>query len=189
MRTIMSQLAQAWQEELTEAERETWITYANAVTVRNKLGDTIKLTGQNWFIRNNSVWMQMSQEYDTSITNVKLDIGPPPGAISFVYTEEEGENPATLVANWSIPTSFPSPRVGIWISRPKSPTVNYYKGPYQYLRYNQSTSTSGPIIPPYGWEEGEKIFFRFRARYTDGRLSDAVEIGYTLPGPVLPEEE
>jgi hypothetical protein len=52
-RSVFSQLSKKWQTTLTDPDRDSWNTYAAAITVKNKLGEDIHLTGQLMFFRTN----------------------------------------------------------------------------------------------------------------------------------------
>ena len=54
VRTALSYLAMIWASLLTAAERTSWNTYAAAVAIKNRLGETVYGTGFNHFIGWNS---------------------------------------------------------------------------------------------------------------------------------------
>lgn len=58
IRTLLSYLAEIWHTTLDDVKRGQWETYANAINMNNRLGEAIKLTGFNHFIRSNVARMQ-----------------------------------------------------------------------------------------------------------------------------------
>ena len=56
-RARVSFLSEYWASDLSAVNRGLWDTYAAAVAMKNKLGESIKLTGFNHFIRTNAVRM------------------------------------------------------------------------------------------------------------------------------------
>ena len=58
LRTIFASLNVAWQTVLTQVQRDAWITYAANVTVVNRIGETVNLTGQNMYVRSNTPRVQ-----------------------------------------------------------------------------------------------------------------------------------
>ncbi len=50
IRAAIAYLTQHWNGTLTPAERTAWNSYAAAVTMKNRLGENINLTGFNHFI-------------------------------------------------------------------------------------------------------------------------------------------
>jgi hypothetical protein len=57
IRGVMSYLTNYWSVTLSTAERTGWATYANAIAMKNRLGESIYLTGFNHFIRSNTEWV------------------------------------------------------------------------------------------------------------------------------------
>lgn len=53
-------LAEEWGDTLTALQRGAWNTYAAAIAWTNKLGESVKLTGFNHFIRSNCAKLQCS---------------------------------------------------------------------------------------------------------------------------------
>lgn len=51
VRVILGTLASAWSNILTDAQRASWNVYADANTILNALGQSIKLTGLAWYLR------------------------------------------------------------------------------------------------------------------------------------------
>jgi len=54
IRSVMAYLAERWHADLVASNRTAWANYAAAVAMKNKLGETIHLSGFNHFIRSNS---------------------------------------------------------------------------------------------------------------------------------------
>lgn len=72
-RTILGDLAQAWETVLTPAERATWNTYAQNHPVENSLGQEIFLTGLNWYVKINARLIDAS---DTPLASAPVGGGP-----------------------------------------------------------------------------------------------------------------
>lgn len=51
VRTILASLAAAWSNVLTAAQRATWDAFAEANTITNALGQSVKITGLGWYLR------------------------------------------------------------------------------------------------------------------------------------------
>jgi hypothetical protein len=62
MRAAISSLAGAWSGTLTAGQRSDWNSYGAAVTKTNGFGDQIHVSGNNWFVGNNSVRIQANAE-------------------------------------------------------------------------------------------------------------------------------
>lgn len=61
IRAVVSLLASHWHVYLTAVERDLWEVYAAAVAMKNKLGETIHLSGFNHFIRVNSCQRMLNE--------------------------------------------------------------------------------------------------------------------------------
>lgn len=72
-RTILGDLAQAWETVLTAANRATWNTYAQNHPVENSLGQEIFLTGLNWYVKINARLIDAS---DAPLVNAPVGGGP-----------------------------------------------------------------------------------------------------------------
>lgn len=173
VRANQSVLAQAWQSTLTDLQREAWDNYAAAVARKNKLGDTIHLTGNTMFVRCNAPRLQagMQAVYDGPI---EFTLGDPVTALMGVTS---AGTPNTLQVTWddiNLPTNT---QVLVYVSRPMSPTRNFFKGPFRFNKRFASGSAGGALDPdllPQPIGEGNKVVIRVRVAYPDGRLSDAV---------------
>ena len=161
VRTAMSNLVTAWSQELTQLQRNAWDNYAANVEMTNRLGSPIFLTGQNHFIRSNVPRIQL--------TLTRLDDAPTifnlgefaPISISFVtviivnitFNDTEvwaDENDSHLL---------------LYQSQPQSPTVNFFKSPFQFFKNIDGDSISPPTSPiasqsNFPFTSGQKAFVR-----------------------------
>ena len=60
-RSAVTFLVDRWAAVLTAAQRTAWQTYADAVNMKNKLGETIQLSGFNHYIRSNAILQQQGK--------------------------------------------------------------------------------------------------------------------------------
>lgn len=177
IRSNFSTLTQMWMYDLDETERQSWIEYASNVSRKNKLGDTIFITGQNWFIRNNVVRLQCGLPLTRQINLAVFNVGPPPSKVTAV--QDPGDDALTL--NWTLsPTPTPVANVAMYLSRPHSSTVNFFKGPYLFDRVVASNTTTGQFASGRNWYTGQRIFVRLRALYADGRVSDSSDTSFVM---------
>ncbi len=58
VRDSVKTLVGRWATVLTDEQREAWNTYASNVTRKNRLGDTINITGIAWYVGNNTPRLQ-----------------------------------------------------------------------------------------------------------------------------------
>lgn len=173
VRAIMSTMSLAWLA-LSGTVRTAWNTYAKNVSMVNRLGDTINISGWNMYCRTKAV--------------IELIGGTMPAAAPTVMSLAE-EDPTVAIApdasESNIDVSFDdgSP----WASEvgghllcyqglPQNPSINSYDGPFVY-----AGKIDGALTPPtspatinslYTIATGQKCFMQFRILRADGRLSN-----------------
>ena len=174
-RTSMQQLAEYWRlAAMSDAERAAWETYAAAINWQNALGETIKLTGFQHFMRSNSRILRVGGEI--------IEPGPTvlslPGAdTTFAVTASESTQELTVTFD---NTEGWAGEVGgflaIYMGRPQNPTRNFFGGPYRF-----AAAILGAVVPPTTGEtmtapftlvEDQKIWCRASIVRADGRCSD-----------------
>lgn len=174
VRANQSILAQAWQTTLTDLQRDGWNNYAAEIARKNKLGDTIFLTGQQMFVRCNSPRLQASLPM-VAAGPTEFTLGDPVTNLQGV-TEEVGAANGILLT-WD-PGAIPATaNLLVYISRPMSPTREFFKGPFRYngeeaADLGEYNVQNARLPEPVG--VGNKVVIRARVTYADGRLSDAV---------------
>jgi hypothetical protein len=141
VRLILAFLVEYWNEELSSAERAQWATYAAAVSMTNRLGDSVKCTGFNHFIRGNSLRLLLTE------TTVKA--GP---AVLTLPPTDPTFSVAASVATQLISVTFDNTLdwagaldnfMLCYMGRPQVATRNFFKGPYRY-----SGNKEGAVVPP-----------------------------------------
>jgi len=179
VRNAVRSLTIAWQTELTEAERAAWETYAANVAWINKLGQSVKLTGLNHYIRTNT-------------TNVSLGFGQIDKAptifniaaaeLSLGATGSEATQQLTFTFNdtkaWATEAgSFQHFYVGL----PQNAGIKFFGGPYRYVvSVAGVTPAVSPLqaTAPFPFAEGQRIWIRSRIMRADGRLSEFAQINF-----------
>lgn len=175
VRAAQGLLAQRWQTTLTDVQRSGWEIYAANVSRKNRLGDVIHLSGIAMFTRCNVPRIQAGLSIvDDGPSN--FTVGDPPTGLFVVFEEVEGENEMRVNYDALIPTTG---SVLFYISRPISPTVRYFKGPFRYNGFasgaggSKVVSAANLALP---LTVGNDVVVRARAAYVDGRLSEPVEV-------------
>jgi hypothetical protein len=172
VRSIISACWAAW-NALSSTVRDDWGTYAKNVTLPNRLGDQINLSGYNMYCRTKAVCAKIGATM--------------PAVAPIIMTLAEQDNTLYTVADASdnnIEVYFDNAlgwagEVGgkliAYQGLPQNPTVNSYDGPFK-----QMGVVSGAVVPPtspatlpsvYTLGAGQKCFMQFRILRTDGRLS------------------
>jgi hypothetical protein len=179
MRSIMATMFTMW-SALTAAVRTNWATYAANVSMINRLGDSINVTGYNMYARTRAIMdrlgMNMVVAAPTVMTLAEQDstVAVTPSVagqtLSVAFDEDLPwalEVGGTLIAYQGLP---------------QNPAVNSYKGPYRIMGSvagsveGASSPASLPVL--YTIALGQKCPMQFRILRADGRLSEPFR---TLP--------
>lgn len=172
VRAILAQVSTGWRE-LASAVRAGWADYAAQTPITNALGDTVYLSGQQWYIAGMVPRLNggLSLVATAPETPGMLELTPPdiPSvtsndntfAISYVNTDSwAGEVGGALL---------------VQAGKPQGAGVNFFKGPWRFLG-----KVNGALTPPTSptnmlaeWNvpENSRNWVRFRAVGADGRIS------------------
>ena len=173
VRATFAQLAGLWQDTLTQAQRDAWTLYGDNVPVINRIGAVIFLTGLNQYIRSNTARLQgtLARVDDAPII---FDLGtftPITAAfdaafngvdITFDNTDAwANEGGATMLVRKS---------------RQYAPTINFFKGPFQFAGEILGDLALPPTSPanitgPFNYDVANKATVAVRVSQADGRLS------------------
>lgn len=178
VRNAVGQMAAYWATTLTAAQRTAWEVYAASVQVTNALGDPINLSGIAMFIRCNVPRLQ------SGMSVVAAGPGTPTlgnfggGTLAVGASASSGTLTYSATEDWNGSGSTTS-GILLYASKPQSPAVNFFKGPYRYVgRANSSTGSSTFTLPFNSGPTGQKTFWQARVSRPDGRLTTAFR-GYS----------
>ena len=173
VRNAMSQLTSRWSAVLTAAQRDAWDVYGSAVTVINKLGDATTISGLSHYVRSNVPRLQAGLAL--------VDDGP----TTFSLAPQEAMTNSASEATQLITVNFLDTQpwcdedgssLLLYASRPQSPSINFFKGPYRLAGTIDGDAITPPTTPqtiaaPFPFLEGHRIFVQARMSLADGRLS------------------
>jgi len=172
MTAALASLVAAW-KTLTTVQRDNWTNYALNTPRLDSSGNTIILTGQMMYVSCNSARMQIGvATINTAPTIFGDAVLTPPAAVTLLA--------ATDVASISfVGSDLWAANVGgylnVFISRPQSPTTNFFKGPYRFAGKINGAATPPtspqPITSPFDYTVGQRGFIQYRALNPDGRIS------------------
>ncbi len=172
--TIMM-LTESWHEDLNDAQRLAWETYAAAIDWNNALGEVVHLTGFNHFVRTNAA-------RDRAGATIILD-GP---TVLSLPSIDNGFAVTASAAAAKISVAFDGTddwddeadtHMLIHMGVPQLHTRNFFNGPWRYtaeLVGQVGVDPTSPQLFDPAWTlvEGQKIWaFHLIAR-ADGRLSN-----------------
>jgi len=181
MRNVIRGLTIAWQNTLTQFQRDWWDTYGDVVPWTNKFGDTVYLTGLSHYVRYNSVLVQSGF--------TRRDDGPTvynlaPAEDALVVTASEATQLLSAAyddtAAWADETgSYQFFTMGI----PQNASRTFFGGPWRLAGYVAGVTGAPPASPtplnaPWPIVEGQRIWVRTRIARADGRLSQFAQYNF-----------
>lgn len=176
-RAAMNSVVQAWNSVLTAAQRTGWANYAQNTPVTNALGDQILLSGQQQYIRTNAYRVRaFLPRVDTA--PVIFNTGEPvTSIISGIFVDPT----LTLTGGMSTAASDDGDTL-VQLGFSLNAGQTFYKGPYQFGAATALAAAAVLVTPTVDTTDvtvpiviGNRITFRIRNAYDDGRLSQPFE--------------
>lgn len=176
VRNALSSLQVIFSNTLTTAQRTGWQTYATNTPVTDVLGDSITLTGQQMFVKCNTL---RSQAGLTIITAPPGVYGLAAITIPVPTITAAGTTASVAFTNTDAWAGEVGGALLVYASRPMGATINYFKGPYRFAgkvagAATPPTSPSVITLPFTIGSAGTKMGFRFVAVRADGRPSPEI---------------
>ncbi len=175
VRAAMAFLTDRWAQTLTAAQRIAWGLYASNVAMKNKLGETINLSGFNHYLRSNMIRKQVGIAL--------IDAGPvvfelPAKDPTFAITASEATQQITYAyddtMDWADETGA---HIFFFQGQPQNAQRNFFAGPWR-LKGGVNGVTGAPTASPYvgpvafAIAEGQHQWCYARILRADGRLSE-----------------
>lgn len=183
VRNFVRGLAIAWNNTLTQIQRDAWNTYAANVTWINALGQSIHLTGLNHYIRSNTPRLLCAL--------ARLDAAP---TIFNLATAEQALGASAQELTQLLTVSFDD--TAAWTTEtggfelfsmgiPQNGSIKFFGGPWRVITclFGQDAPNGEPASPtimPTRWPiaEGQRLWIRSRIGRADGRLSEFARVNF-----------
>ena len=175
VRSAVADLVDRWSQTLDKAKRDAWGVYADNVAMKNRLGETIKLSGFNHYVRSNSIRIYSGVSIvDDAPTIFELPAHDP--TIADVITETSQEHSFTFdnARAWA---NEDSAYMFIAMGRPQNAQRNFFAGPWRWNFKISGNSVDPPVTPnvnavTFAVAEGQHIWVQARISRADARLSE-----------------
>jgi len=174
-RSAVAALVARWSDTLTALQRAAWNLYASSVAMKNKLGQTIYLSGFNHYIRSNVMLARLGYTIvDAGPTIFEIPAHDP----SFAITASEATQQITTVYDdtmaWADETGG---YLFLFQGHPQNAQRNYFKGPWRNYGEVAGITGAAPPSPHIGAvqlaiAEGQRQWTYARILRADGRLSE-----------------
>lgn len=177
-RSIFDQLTEIWSDGLSVAQRASWGVYADNEAMKNKLGETIHLSGYNHFIRSNAARYQYHPA--CLVINAPTDFTLPAKDNTLVIDVDAA--PQLITVTFNNTRAWCAETLGLLLmyqGLPQNGQRNFFAGPWHYLKgFHGSPAPTSPwgTDPYYAVAEGQKCWLRCRISRADGRLSEPWQV-------------
>ena len=173
-RATVSFLAEYWHSELSSAQRALWENYASAVSMQNRLGETVFLTGFNHFIRTNCGQLVMGEAVIPAAPSILSLSEKDPDLV--VSEEDIASQTITFTCNVDGWAANGDPKFGILLYQgiPQLASRNFFAGPWRFMDFIDATegaAGTGTVAAAFPFALGQKVFFQARVMTDSGRLS------------------
>ncbi len=176
VRSAIALLTEVWNETCSAAQRAAWKAYADAITMKNALGESIKLSGFNHFIRSNANRARWGfapilagptvltlPEHDPAFS-IAISAAPP-NLIVCTYDDTRDWCDETGGSMWLL------------AGTPQNGTRNFFAGPYRRILRISGDAVAPPTTPHSTdhWTpsfEGQKVWVKARIERMDARISE-----------------
>jgi len=174
VRAAVSDAVSRWAATLTAAQRTAWNLYADSVSMLNRLGESVNLSGFNHYVRSNSLLIRDGK--------TPVDAGP----TTFTLPEADGNFAVTISeATQLISVAFDDTKAWcdlddafmfVFMGSPQNAQRNFFAGPWRLADSIDGDSVSPPSSPqtmacPFVATEGQHIWCYARIVLPDGRVS------------------
>jgi len=174
VRAALSMLTERWSDTLTALQRTAWNLYADNVTMKNRLGESIHLSGFNHYIRSNSIHARLGQTI--------IDEGPvvfelPETDPIMNITASEATQQITVNFDNTLPWSTEDAAVmQFFQGQPQNGQRNFFNGPWRYMGGVAGIDPGGAASPEietavFAISEGQGLWIYARIIRADHRIS------------------
>ena len=174
VRSSLAALTTRWSQTLTAAQRTAWNLYGSSVSMTNKLGETMNLSGFNHYIRSNS--------YLARAAGTIVDAGPttfeiPEADPTLTVTGSEATQDLTTTYDDGL--AWATEAGGFLLcyqGTPQNAQRNFFAGPWKYLDAQAGVDAAPPAGPLVSAAvsvitEAQRQWIYCRILRVDGRLS------------------
>lgn len=150
VRNVLAGLVGFWSQTLSAAQRNAWNAYGENTPVLNALGDSILLTGQNWFIGANTPRAQAAIKLSATLAPVLdgptvFNRGDLTDAGAIAYDASTGLSLAyDNTDEWATNTGG---ALLVFQGRPRNQSRLFFKGPYRLVGAVLGDTTTPPTSP------------------------------------------
>jgi len=179
VRAAVAELAGAYAQLLTTAQREAWAVFGQNGGFVNRLGDPITLSGIAAYIRNNAP--RVAAGFDSIDDAPTVFLQTPTNVAAVIPTVTAPDTVSIAFDNTDPWADTDDGHLLIYVSPPQNPAILFYKGPYRLLDTIDGSTSAAPTSPhaatyaPAAFGAliaNQRLFFQFRSVGADGNIGN-----------------
>lgn len=183
VRSAMSAVTEYWNTTLTAAQRTAWATYASAVAMKNKLGETVYLSGFNHFVRGNATRSRLNLDI---VSDGPTELTLPAKDTTIAVTASVATQKVTVdfdnAQSWA---NVADGHLCLFVGVPQMVTRNFFAGPWKYAGKVDGATPTPPvsgaqITSPFTLVLGQRLFCYLVILEADGRYSEPMYASCTI---------
>lgn len=181
VRNAVRSLTVAWENTLTQTQRNAWEAYAANVVWQNHLGQSIFLTGLNHYVRSNVPRIQAGMA-QVDVSPGIFNLGDAEGSLA--CTASEATQQASVSFDNTKPWATEDGAAEIFYGGiPKNASIKFFGGPWRLIGPALGDSMGAPASPavinwPWPFVEGNRLWIRSRITRADARLSEFARVNF-----------
>jgi len=175
VRSTIAQIVARWSDTVTALQRSAWNTYADNVSMKNRLAETIHLSGFNHYVRCNALLVRAGfTRVDAAPVVFELPEMDPTLAITASETTQVVSVAYDDTAAWC---DLDDAYMYLFLGAPQNPQRNFFAGPWKAMTPIEGDSGAPPTTPEaaassFVLVEGQRLWMYARIQLPDGRLSE-----------------
>ncbi|KKK46169.1 hypothetical protein LCGC14_3164300, partial [marine sediment metagenome] len=175
VRATVAFLSDRWSQTLTAVQRTAWNLYADSVTMKNKLGESIFLSGFNHYIRSNVPRKQASSPVvDDGPVVFEIPEKDPTFSTTASEATQQFTNTYDATLDWADENGA---HILIYQGQPQNAQRNFFNGPWRFMAGLSGVNGAPPASPfvsaaVFAISELQRIWIYARITRADGRLSE-----------------
>ena len=183
VRNVLRNLSIAWENVLSPEERAKWDEYAANVVWKNRLGDSVKLTGASHYLRSNLPYFlafattlaKAPDIFNLAASEAQLRVTAAESVQAIVVAFDDS-------AEWcSEDGAYQVAYMGL----PQNANIKFFGGPYrkmQIIAGSSTTPATSNVEMPAAFPiaEGQRVWVRTRIGRADGRLSEFAQVNFLV---------
>jgi hypothetical protein len=177
VRVGLSLASELW-ATITTNQRAAWEDYASAVTMQNRQGDEIHLSGFNHFVRSVCCQLEAGIALGSVVKAGPTTLSLPSPASTFgVSASVATQNLSITFTNTDSWATEAGGFMLVYMGKPQGAQIGFFDGPYRFAKKIIGANPTAPVSPqtgtvPFAVALAQKFWAYYRILRADGRVSN-----------------